>query len=83
MNLNKLKQISEQSLTPVSSLQRLGYILDEILEEKKLANCIHEVVIKRKMQLIPLSVANKNKSHEKIKINKKWNLIINTKVEPD
>lgn len=83
IKINKLKQISEQSLTPVSSLQRLGYILDVILEEKKLASCIYEVVVKRKMQLIPLSVANKNQRNLEVEIDKKWNLKINTKVEPD
>jgi len=33
------------------------------------------------MQLVPLSIGNKNKTE--CGVDKKWNLKINTKVEPD
>ncbi len=77
----KLKNICEKSRTPIAALQRLGYIQDVILNEKNLSECIYNVLIKRKMQLVPLSIGNKNKNESLI--DKKWNLKINTKVEPD
>ena len=77
----KLKIICEKSRTPIAALQRLGYILDVVLEEKTLSECIFKVASKRKMQLVPLSIG-KNVSKENM-IDKKWNLKINTRVEPD
>jgi predicted transcriptional regulator of viral defense system len=78
---DKLKNICEKSRTPIAALQRLGYILDVVLEEKTLSECIFKVALKRKMQLVPLSIG-KNVSKESI-IDKKWNLKINAQVEPD
>lgn len=77
----KIKDVSEKNRTPVAALQRLGYILDVVLGEKKLSDVIYKVVVKRKMQLIPLAIdkgANKETA-----IDKKWNLKINARVEPD
>lgn len=77
----KLKDISEKSRTPIASLQRLGYVLDVVLGEKNLSDTIYRVIIKRKMQLVPLSMG-KFATKETL-IDKKWNLKINTRVEPD
>ena len=76
-----LKKICEKNRTPISSLQRLGYVLDVVLGEKILSETIYKVLIKRKMQLVPLSMA-KSTSKENL-VDKKWNLKINTNVEPD
>jgi predicted transcriptional regulator of viral defense system len=66
----------------VSSLQRLGYILEEILDEKLLANKIWELSKKAgdKFYLIPLKSSTKKSNSE---VNKKWNLIINAQIETD
>lgn len=81
MKKEKLKTISEKSRTPIASLQRLGYVLDVVLGEKNLSDTIYKVLIKRKMQLVPLSMG-KSASKESL-VDKKWNLKINTRVEPD
>lgn len=81
IKIEKLKNICEKSITPIAAIQRLGYIQDVILEEKKFSECIYKVLVKRKMQQVPLSIGNKNKI--KYAVDKKWNLKINTKVEPD
>lgn len=81
INYEKLKSISEKGRTPIASLQRLGYILDVILGEKNLSDCIYKVLVKRKMQMVPLSLG-KSASKETA-VDKKWNLKINTRVEPD
>jgi len=78
---DKLQSISKKSKTPIASLQRLGYILDVVLDEKTLAECVYKILTERKMQLVPLSIG-KPTSKETI-VDKKWNLKINTLVEPD
>jgi AbiEi antitoxin C-terminal domain len=66
----------------VSSLQRLGFILDEILNEKLVANKIWKLSKKAgdKFYLIPLKSSTKKSNSE---VNKKWNLIINAEIETD
>lgn len=77
----KLKNISEKGRTPIAALQRLGYIFDVILGEEKLSEVIYKVIVKRKTQLIPLSIGKA--SNKETAIDKKWYLKINTRVEPD
>ena len=57
MNLEKLRKICEKSRTPITALQRLGYIFDVILKEKEFGDCIYKVLISRKMQIVPLTFA--------------------------
>lgn len=78
---DKLKNICEKNRTPLTALQRLGYIFDEILGEKDISEIIYKVLLERKMQLIPLSIGKA--ANKETLINKKWNLKINKRVEPD
>jgi predicted transcriptional regulator of viral defense system len=52
----------------VSSLQRLGYILDNFIEDEKLTNAIYTIFQDRKTHYIPLS-PNKEKEGT---YNHKW-----------
>jgi len=66
----------------VSSLQRLGFLLDEILNKKEIANRIYSLCKKAgiKFYLIPLKASGiKNKDL----LNEKWKLMINTEIEID
>jgi predicted transcriptional regulator of viral defense system len=66
----------------VSSLQRLGFVLDEVLNKKELAERIFSLCKKMaiKFYLIPLKASgNKNKGI----LNEKWKLMINAKIETD
>jgi len=63
----------------VSSLQRLGYILDNFIENEKLTNAIYTIFQDRKTHYIPLS-PNKEKEGP---YNHKWKIIINMQIEPD
>jgi len=80
----KKKDITNEfvNYSNVSSLQRLGYILDEILNKKELAERIFSLCRKNKIKfyLIPLKASAKK---DKERINKKWKLIINTEIEID
>ncbi len=66
----------------VSSLQRLGFVLEEVLNKKELAERIFSLCKKAGMKfyLIPLKTSGKK---QKENINEKWRLMINTEIEID
>lgn len=66
----------------VSSLQRLGYILEEMLNRNDLAEKITKLCKKAgiKFYLIPLKASGKK---SKDVLNEKWKLMINTEIEID
>ncbi len=70
--------------SPTVTLQRLGFLLDEILNLKKEALVIAEILKGRRFTSSYLSSANKNnKTMSDFKFNEKWKLYINSKVEAD
>ena len=66
----------------VSTLQRLGFVLDEILNKKEIADKIFSLCKKagKKFYWIPLKASEK-KSKEVL--SEKWKLLINTEIEID
>jgi hypothetical protein len=66
----------------VSSLQRLGFILDEILNKKEIADKIFSLCTMKgiKFYVIPLKASGQKKVEV---INEKWKLIINENIELD
>jgi hypothetical protein len=78
------KDINEELINyaSVSSLQRLGYILEEMLNRNDLAEKINKQCKKAgiKFYLIPLKASGKK---SKDVLNEKWKLMINTKIEID
>jgi len=70
--------------TPTVTLQRLGFLLDEILNLKKEAVVVAGVLKERRFTSTYLSSAKKNnKAMSNFDFNKKWKLYINTKIEAD
>ncbi len=80
----KRKDVSAELIkyASVSSLQRLGYVLDEILNKKEIANRIFSLCKKGgiKFYLIPLKASGKK---NKEVLNEKWKVMINTDIEID
>lgn len=80
----KPKDINEVLINyaSVASLQRLGYILDEILNRNELAAKIFRQCKKtaKTFYLIPLKASGKK---QKELVNEKWRLMINAKIETD
>jgi predicted transcriptional regulator of viral defense system len=78
------KDINEEliSYASVSSLQRLGYILEEMLNRNDLAEKIYKQCKKAgiKFYLIPLKASGKK---SKDVLNEKWKLMINAEIEID
>jgi predicted transcriptional regulator of viral defense system len=78
------KDINEELINyaSVSSLQRLGYILEEVLNRNDLAEKINKQCKKAgiKFYLIPLKASGK-KSRDVL--NEEWKLMVNTEIEID
>lgn len=66
----------------ISTLQRLGYLLEVVLEEQEQADVIYEQILKtnRRLNYIILDVHN---SSEPTELNKRWRIKINTNIEID
>jgi predicted transcriptional regulator of viral defense system len=67
------------SIAEVPVVQRLGYILDQILNEKKLADVLYKILCSK--NITPILLSTKKKKHGQL--DEKWKVIINTEIEPD
>lgn len=80
----KIEKINPDFLKQVTaiSLQRLGYILDKVLNKTELADHLHRECLKAKIKFYrkPLSAQGKLKGFAS---DEKWKVIINTDIEPD
>ena len=67
---------------PATSLQRLGYILDEVLEEDEAAESVYSLLncSGHMLQYVPLKAG---KSCEVCQRNTKWRIIVNETIEID
>jgi len=67
---------------PVTTLQRLGYILENICENKELADALFEATQQQKLIFfrIPLKAAKASKGYIS---DNRWNVIVNTVIEID
>ncbi|MBO8477714.1 MAG: hypothetical protein IAB80_02280 [Bacteroidetes bacterium] len=68
--------------TSVATIQRLGYILEEILEQKTVADMLYTELLSytRRFRYVPLSTHRAEKAAEK---NTRWKVNINSIIEPD
>lgn len=88
--LNDLTEVLDFRKTPdaffevvsTATIQRLGYLLENVLESPDLANQLYEKALQAncKFQTVPLK---NSKSIEKKLLDKKWKIIINTGIEID
>ncbi len=65
------------SYQKVPDMQRLGYLLEKLGNEK-LASVLYKKVERKPMRDIPISLAHKNREGE---LNAKWNVILNTELD--
>ena len=70
------------SVVPTSSLQRLGYILDVILEEHNAADAVMGLLKQAKavMQYVPLKVGKSSLGCDR---NKRWKVVLNEVIDID
>ena len=62
-----------------ANIQRLGYILETVVKNEKLANSLNKVLSKTSFSPVPLSPQKGRKGQ----INNKWKIIINMQIESD
>lgn len=77
---NKLKKVINEN-HPIAALQRMGYILDKVLNEQDYSEIINKRLKKKRYSYIPISPFESNK--KKFTRNKKWKIIENTIIESD
>lgn len=68
--------------TPVTALQRLGYLLERVLDEKLLADALYGILQKGDVKLfrIPLKASSSAKGFSS---DERWKVIVNTEIEID
>lgn len=70
------------SYTTVPTIQRLGYIVEVILENKDQGEVIYNEMMKFRNKIHYCYLSNRNKRDES-SVNKRWRIYINTIIEPD
>jgi len=75
---SRLSKIAKQ-IDNKANIQRLGYILDTVVNEEKLANALYKVLNKTSFSPVLLSPQKKKKEE----IDNKWKIIINMPIESD
>jgi len=68
--------------TSMAVIQRLGFILERILEEQQQADVLHKQLIMygKKLNYIPLSTRSNRESWDK---DTRWKINVNTEIETD
>lgn len=69
-------------VAPISDFQRLGFILDAVLEEEKVAEELLSLLQAGNIHTKPVRLRSDH-IMDGYPRNKKWNIIVNTEVEPD
>ncbi len=78
MDAEKLKRIAVNKHIPCSAAQRLGYVLENAVSNKELADKLFNAVTKRIKRRIALNPSKKIKGYP---ANNRWKIIVNTKLE--
>jgi predicted transcriptional regulator of viral defense system len=85
IDFKKLESLCKKQNTPTAAIQRLGFVLDNILGLSKETNLIQNILLERRASKILLSPSKKEdlKNFSKYPFNYKWKIYQNTTVEPD
>ena len=78
MRLSRLSKIAKL-INNKANIQRLGYILETIINDKKLADSLYEILNTTSFSPVPLSPQKGKKGQ----IDNKWKIIINMQIESD
>ena len=62
-----------------TNIQRLGFILENIVGEEKLSNALYKIISEKTLTKVSLSPLKKRTGE----LNDKWKIIINEQIEPD
>ena len=81
LDFGRLDELFVKSV-PISSLQRLGYILEVVLEEPKIADSLYRLLKETGLtfQAVPLKPGKPADGYE---LNTRWKIIVNQEIELD
>jgi len=68
--------------TSVSAVQRLGFILENILEQKEQADVLHEKLLAYGKRLNYIALSTRSKKETMLR-DSRWKININTEIETD
>lgn len=66
----------------VATLQKLGYLLDEVLEKKELGEALYKATRKARITFFTIQLM-KGAGNRKYVVSSKWKIIDNVKIEID
>lgn len=69
-------------VAPVACFQRLGYVLEEVLEEKDAADAVYDLLTKAEVRLQPAAL-KPGKTADGCEVNSRWKIIVNEEIEID
>ncbi|MBP5640802.1 MAG: hypothetical protein J6X55_15075 [Victivallales bacterium] len=69
--------------TSLASFQRLGYILEDVLDEKKQADILYSCLLKTNLNFRWTSLSKQKKTDNSMARSSRWRIIINTVIEVD
>ena len=78
MKPSSLKKIAK-TINELPVIQRLGYVLDRILNEEKLAGTLFQILLNKRIKTTLLFPKERKQGN----IDEKWKIIINTEIETD
>lgn len=85
IDFKKLFDLCKKENVPTATIQRLGYIFDIVLGHGKEASILEDILRKRKVGRVVLSISKKeeNMKLSDYPFNERWGIYENTTVEPD
>ena len=81
LDFGRLDELFVKSL-PVTSLQRLGYILDVVLEEQAVAESLHNL-LKEAVKTLHSVPLKPGRSADGCELNPRWKVVVNQEIEID
>lgn len=78
ISISKMKEVMMNKIT-LSTIQRAGYIAEEVLLNSKLATLFENNLSKKKTQMVLL----KSSGDKEGQVNEKWKIIANTQIQGD
>lgn len=79
INNSILKKIALE-YSSIASIQRLGYIMDKIIQQSRLADSLQKALKGKKLFRVPLKASGKKAGFA---VDSRWNIIINTQIASD
>lgn len=81
----KLEKINKSFLRqiPATTIQRLGYLLENVVGQKEIADHLYNESMKLKLRFLRIPLKTSAKKSKTFPVNERWNVIVNIEIEMD